>query len=251
MVCNGHTGNAEASIAAGTSSKCASPQSNAGTIPDIHAALASNITKKCGLTSYNINWTPGSPPASPRMITVVKNGVTYYHVCGNVTANGTGALIGDTTTDSVLVIENGSFTLNRNANITLERTALIMTGTQASSSHRIEFPQGKGHSASLTVNPPTSAGNPFRGVAIYQDPAETTNVDMTWGPGATLKADGVIYFPNAKLTMSGIAQSHNAQCSKLVVSELTSNGAVDFRQTDEGCSSIGLKQYKEIPRLLF
>ncbi len=73
---------------------------------------------------------------------------------------------------------------------------------------------------------------------------------MSWGPGATLKADGLLYFPKASLTMSGVAQSNNAECSKLVINELTSNGAVDFKQTNSGCSNIGLKQYRAPPRLL-
>lgn len=251
MVCNGHTGNSDASIAAGNSSKCNAPESNAGTVPDIHAALAANIEKQCGLTSYNINWSPGSPPASPRMITRVKNGVTYRHVCGNVTVSGSGVLSGDSANDSILVIENGSLTIARNADITLERTTLVFTGALASASHAIEFPQGNGHSASLTVSPSQDASNPWQGVAIYQDPSMTTNVNMSWGPGATLKADGLLYFPNASLTMSGVAQSHNAECSKLVINELTSNGGVDFKQTDSGCDNIGLKQYKAPPRLLF
>lgn len=250
MKCNGGTGSADASIASGNATNCNLPQSNAPKVPDIHAALASNITKECGLASYNINWTPGSPPSSPQMITRTHGDVTYYHVCGNVTAKNAGTLVGSSTGDSVLIIENGSLTLDRNADITLERTALVFSGTSTSASHELRFPQGNGHSASLTVSPAQAATNPWQGVAIYQDTAFTTNVNMTWGPGATLKADGLLYFPNASLTMSGVAQSHNAECSKLVINELTANGAVNFRQTDSGCGGIGLKQYKSSPRLL-
>lgn len=250
MKCNGHNGNAEGAIAAGNSTNCSNPQSNAPVVPDIHAALATNIRKECGLTSYNISWTAGTPPSSPQMITQVHGDVTYYHVCGNVTAKSVGTLIGSTTADSVLIIENGSLTLDRNASITLERTTLVFSGTASGASHQINFPQGKGHAASLTVTPGTASGNPWQGVAIYQDPAITTNVNMSWGPGATLNADGLLYFPNASLTLSGVAQSQSGDCSKLVVNELTSNGAVGLRQTDAGCSSIGLKQHKSAPRLM-
>jgi len=243
MKCNGHSGNADASYAAGSvGNKCANPYPNSPTVTDIHAALASNISRQCGLTSNTLSWPVGTPPSSPNMITIVNGSVTEYHVCGTVTLSGTGTLLGNASSDSLLVIENGSLILDKNADITLTRTAIVMTGTTGT--HTIEFPNGNGKSATLRVAPGTDASNPWRGIGIYQDPALTTGIDINWGPGANLHADGVLYFGNANVTMSGNMNSGGSSCTKLITSTFTSNGAVALSQSTSACSAIGLTQYK-------
>lgn len=248
MACNGHSGNADASYAAGSAPGCANPYPGSTPIPDIHARLASNIDKRCGLTAYNLSWTVGTPPSSPQMITVVKGDVTEYHVCGTVTLKGTGTLLGNTTTDSVLVVENGDLIIQKDADITLTRTTVVLTGDTGT--HRVEFPNGNGQSATLRLTPGRDAANPWQGVGMYQDPALTTGVDISWGPGANLFADGLLYFPNSDATISGNATSNSSDCTKLVVNTITSNGAVNLKQSDSGCADIGLKQYKQPPWLL-
>lgn len=244
MKCNGHSGNADASYAVGSvSNKCANPYPSAAKVTDVHAALASNISLQCGLTSNNLTWTVGgTPPSSPNMITIMNGSVTEYHVCGNLTLKGTGTLLGTSSADSLLVIENGDLTLDKNADITLTRTTIIMSGTTGS--HKIVFPQGNGKSASLRVSPGTDNSNPWRGVGIYQDPNLTSNVDISWGPGANLYADGVLYFPNADVTISGNATSAGSNCTKLVTGTFTSNGSVALSQSNAACAAIGLKQYE-------
>jgi hypothetical protein len=59
----------------------------------------------------------------------------------------------------------------------------------------VEFPNGNGKEATLTVSPPTNSTNPWAGMSIYQDPALTTGVNADWGPGANLAANGVVYLP--------------------------------------------------------
>lgn len=249
MKCNGHSGNADASYAVGSvSNKCQNPFPNAKAIPDIHAKLASNISLQCGLTSNNVTWTVGTPPSSPQLITVVNGAVTEYHVCGNLTLKGTGVLLGNTSSDSVLVVENGDLILDKNADITLTRTAIIMSGTTGS--HKIVFPQGNGQSAKLRITPGTDSLNPWRGIGIYQDPNITSNVDISWGPGANIFADGVLYFPNADVTISGNATSNASNCTKLVVNTFTSNGSVALSQSNAGCASLGLKQFSYTSYLL-
>lgn len=249
MSCNGHTGNADASYAVGSAPGCNNPYPNSLPVQDVHAKLATNITRMCGLTSYNLNWQPGSPPSSPQMITVVDGSVTRYHVCGNLTLKGTGTILGNASSDSVLVVENGDLTIDKNADVTLQRTTIILTGS-AGLGNRIKFPQGNGQSATLKLSPGIDVSNVWQGVGIYQDPALTSNIDISWGPGANLQADGVLYFPNADFTISGNAQSYNSNCTKLVVNEFTSNGAVNLKQSLTACGSIGLKQYKITPYLM-
>jgi Flp pilus assembly protein TadG len=86
--CNGHDGNATKTIAAGTVIGCAHPKSNAGTVPDIYASLASNIIPKCGSLRTGITWVPGSTPVGAGIITVNMSAYTEHHICGDLTLSG-------------------------------------------------------------------------------------------------------------------------------------------------------------------
>jgi hypothetical protein len=248
MVCNGHTSGATRSLAVGSAGTCDHPVDNSPAIPDIYADLAGNISPQCGASNYNVNWSATSRPNASRMVTVTAGGVTRYHVCGDLTLSGTHEL-NTSGGDAVLVVENGSLTIQRDAAISMSRMAIVMTGDPARS-HTISFPQGNGQTASLSITPPTDVADPWRGIAIYQDPALTTNVDVSWGPGANLRVDGVIYFPHADFTMSGNATSNGSNCTKLVTDTLTINGVVDFQQNDAGCAAIGMRQYATKARLI-
>jgi hypothetical protein len=250
MTCNGHSGNADASYAAGTvDNKCANPYPNSPVVPDIHAALASNVSKQCGLTSNSVTWTVGGPqPSSPNMITVVNGSVTEYHICGTLTVSGTGTLLGNASADSLLVIENGDLVISNNADVTLTRAGIVLTGS--SGSHTIDYPNGNGKSATLRISTGTANGNPWRGIGIYQDPTLTSSVNVSWGPGANLYADGVLYFPNSNVTVSGNMTTAGDNCTKLVTNTFTSNGSVDLSQSTAACATVGLKQYQQTTYLM-
>lgn len=55
------------------------------------------------------------------------------------------------------------------------------------------------------------------GVAIYQDPALTSNIDVSWRPGPTLTADGLICLANSSVPMGGNGNSNNSECTNLNV----------------------------------
>jgi hypothetical protein len=244
--CNGHSSGAAVSIASGSATGCSNPRSYARALPDIYAPLASNITKQCGALSGGVTWTPGTVP--PAVRTAQVGSYTEYHVCGTLTLSGTGYLTGSSpSSDFVIVIENGGLTLSNNAVISTLRTAIVLTGSSTTASS-IDFPQGNGPSATLSVSPPTSNDNPWKGISIYQDPV-LTNVDNDWGPGATFNADGVVYLPNSNLQTQGVASSGNYRCSKIVTKTFTTKGAVslDFAQAKAGCEAISMKQWADIP----
>ena len=248
--CNGHNGGATASIAAGTASGCSNSESYARIVPDIYAPLASNITLQCGLSNSGVTWdaSVSTVPAGVRVVT--QTNYKEYHVCGNLTLSNTGTLLGNSpTADSAIIIENGSLTMADGAVVNTLRTVIVMTGTSTSAPRAINFPNGNGHNASLLLSPPLTAGNPWQGMALYQDPRQTGLVTNDWGPGATFKADGVVYLPGVDLTMRGIAASNNYQCSKIATHTFSTNGNVslNFLQTAGGCSTIGMKQAVEIP----
>ena len=243
--CNGHDGSVTKGIASGTATDCGSPYSHASTVPDIYKDLAKIITPKCGTSKVGVSWTPGVLPTSAGFISVSVGNYTEYHICGDLTLSGTGYLTGSAPgSDTVIVIENGSLNVANNASINTLKTAIVMTGDNTVGSS-INFPNGNGHSATLSLSPPTDPANPWQGVALYQDPKLTNNVNNTWGPGASFNADGLVYLGNSNVVTDGDTASSNAKCTKFVMNQFTTNGHVDlnFTQSASTCAAIGLKQW--------
>lgn len=246
--CNGHDGAATKAIAAGAAGDCTHPRSNAPVVPDIYSSLASNITTQCGGARPGVTWTPGSLPLGAGIKTVDRGSYTEYHICGNLTLSGTGDLFGtSSTSDSVIIVENGSLTITNGSSISTARTAIVMTGDNSSPAN-INFPTGNGQSATLSLSAPTASSDPWRGVALFQDPKLTNNVDDRWGPGATLNADGLVYLGNANVVTDGNTGSGNSRCSKFVMNSFITNGAVDLNldQDAGACAGLGLKQWDGI-----
>jgi hypothetical protein len=240
MKCNGHSTGAKAAIAAGSVTGCPNARSGAPVVPDIHAPLGGNITTNC-TSSPGATWVPGSLP--PMLVILTKSTHIEYHVCGNLTLSGNGLLTGNPpNTDSVIVIENGSLILDKNASISLSRVAIVFTGDNSKGSS-IQFPNGKGNGATLSLSPPTRSDNPWRGVSVYQDPKLTNQVDNDWGPGATFNVDGLVYLPNSRAKMHGNNSSNSPLCAKFVFKSFVSNGSVNLNQSPQGCAALGVKQW--------
>jgi Flp pilus assembly protein TadG len=249
MTCNGHSGGATASIAAGSVSGCNNAESNAAVVPDIYAPLASSITAQCspGSTTGAI-WDVSSSKPPAGLIAVSQTYGTEYHVCGDLTLTGTGYLPGSApTSDTIIVIENGGLIMASDAAVSTMRVTFVLTGTSTNAS-AITFPNGKGHAASLSLSPSTTAGDPWQGISLYQDPRQTTDASDDWGPGATFNADGVVYLPYANVTMHGSGASNNSKCTKIVADTFTTNGSValNFSQSN-GCTTLGVKQWTPVP----
>jgi hypothetical protein len=243
--CNGHDGNATKSIAAGTAADCSRPKSNAPVVPDFYASLAGNITTACGASRPGVTWQGGELPFGPGVITVDKGSYTEYHICGDLTLSGSGALTGNApSSDSVIIVENGSLTVSNGSSISASRTAIVMTGDNNYPSS-VNFPTGNGQSASLSLSAPTDSTDPWQGVALYQDPKLTNHVNDTWGPGATFNADGLVYLGNADVVTHGVTGSSNSKCSKFVMNSFTTDGNVNLNldQSAGACSALGLKQW--------
>lgn len=251
--CNGHDGNVTKSYGAGTAEDCGQPKSNVPVVPDIYADLAKNITPLCGSDKSGYSWTAGSSPPStgPGVKTVVNAaGITEYHICGNLNLSGdtgSGYLIGSPpSSDSIIVVENGSINMADDAVIKTLRTTIVMTGDNSVST-KVNFPMGASKNATLSLSPSTSSTNPWQGVAFFLDPKLTNhaNVDNTWGPGATFNVDGLAYFGYSNVVTDGNTASNNAKCSKFVMNAFTTNGHVDLTmsQSTAACAALGLKQW--------
>ena len=243
--CNGHDGNVTKSYASGTAVDCGIATSYAPTVPDIYAALAKNISIQCGASGPGVTWSPGILPTGAGIKTITNNGRTEYHICGNLTLSGTGFLTSSApTSDALIVIENGSLNLANNASVSIKRMAVVLTGDNTVSSS-VNFPNGNGNTAKITLSPPIDPNNPWQGVALFQDPKLTKNIDNKWGPGADFNADGLVYLGNSNVVTDGNTASSNAKCSKFVMNTFTTNGSVslDFDQSVASCAAIGLKQW--------
>jgi hypothetical protein len=249
LSCNGHSGGATASIAAGSAVGCSNPQSYAEVVSDnVYSRLTSAISTVCGGSSGGIRWDLGAGRVPAGVQVVSRDTYIEYHVCGDLTLSGTGTLLGLPVADSVIVIENGALNVANNASVSTLRTAIVMTGNTTTAS-QVNFPNGNGQSATLSLSPPLTPGNPWQGVALYQDPRQTTYVSDKWGPGATFDVDGVVYLPYADVVMSGIAASNNYKCTKIVTNTFNTNGNVNlnFSQSVDNCNRIGMKQPNSTP----
>ena len=92
----------------------------------------------------------------------------------------------------------------------------------------------------LNFNAPTSGT--WQGMAIYQDPALTTGVNISAaGNSPTWNITGMVYLPHASVTFSGaVNKSNNGHaCFGLVVDNLTVNGTGSILETGE-CPQAGL-----------
>ena len=243
MDCNGHDGNSTKSYASGAAVGCNKPTSNVPIVPDTFADLAKNITSVCGGVRPGVTWKPGVLPIGGGIKTVNRTGYTEYHICGNLTLSGSGYLTGSApATDAVIIIENGNLILEDKASITTMRTAFVLTGNNDWPA-KIQFPNGAGKQATLSLSPPTSAGNPWQAVSLYLDPKLTKDVDNKWGPGAALNADGLVYLGNSNVVTDGNTASANSKCSKFVMNNFVTNGAVKLDFAQQNCAAMGLKQW--------
>jgi Flp pilus assembly protein TadG len=245
--CHGHNLNATYGDAHKTNDGCGIDEhSNVPVVADPYSGLASNIpANTCGgsypqepakkkdppLPATNV-WAnaPGptvTVPASPLGATTI--------ICGDLQLQ-TDVTLTTASPGSVLVIVNGKLDSNGN---TLKTAAgshltIIFTGTAGSYSHILD---GGG---TFDIQAPTTGT--WKGVAVYDDPALTTGVDITYaGNSPTWAITGLVYLPHASVTFKGAVNksSNGASCFLLVVDNITIDGTGSILATG-GCAAAGL-----------
>lgn len=238
--CNGHDLGADYADAVGTVDDCGK-QRNSGVLPvsDPYSSLASNIPPNpdthCG--SYPQKPAKTNDPALPagNLWSVTKSLSGDVIVCGDL------QLTQDTTINApdgaVLIIENGQLDLDGHTLQTASGSALtiVFSGTNDSSYQHI--PTGGGN---LDIAAPTSGA--WQGVAMYQDPNLTNNVDISEaGNSPTWNITGLVYLPKSSVTFSGAVNksSNGHSCFALVVDNITINGTGSIL-AHGGCKDAGL-----------
>jgi hypothetical protein len=238
MTCNGHNLGATYGIAAGTNSGCGvTPVSNAATITDPYASKASNIpTNTCSAYSQLVKSGGNYSVAAGNRIAAGWTGSKT--VCGDAQLTADVTLSGANTT---LVVQNGRLDLNGHTIKTASGASatILFSGTNSSSySH---YPVSMAGGGAIDIAAPTTGS--WSGVAIYQDPALTTNVSFTYsGNDPTWDISGLVYFPKADITFSGAVNksSTGAACFVLVSYTVLVNGTANIFANNTGCASAGL-----------
>ena len=235
--CNGHNLNANVGSAHSTNNGCGIVQnSNVPVIMDPYSSRASYIpADNCGGTYYQEpakNKDPALP--SSNQMSGSQNW-SQKIICGDL------QLMGDTTinvANGLLVIENGQLDTNGYTLQTPSGSGLTVVFTGSNNASYQHIPTGGG---TLDIAAPSSGA--WSGIAIYQDPNLTTNVDVSYaGNSPTWELSGMVYLPHASVSFSGAVNksSHGSYCFGMVIDNITVNGTADIFAGDDQCSSSGL-----------
>jgi len=253
--CNGSNLKATMGLAHGTNNGCGIKQySNVPVVSDPYAYMASaiptDLPSRCS-NSYSqesrhgSTWTGGTTWSGSYNLSGTASLAGNTLICGdlrltgNVTINAPQASGG-----AVLYIENGlldlqGFTLSTASG---SGVTIVFTGTNTGSYQH--YPTDNGGQGTLDIEAPKTGT--FPGMAIYQDPSVTRNVDFTYaGNAPTWNLTGGVYLPNADITMSGAINksSNGAVCMVMVTKDVTVNGTGSiYAQTPDGsgCQAAGL-----------
>jgi Flp pilus assembly protein TadG len=237
--CNGHNLNANVGSAHTTNSGCGIVQnSNVPAIPDPYSGLAAHIpADSCG-GSY-----PQEPPKKRDPgLPAANQWSGSYDLSGYKVVCGDQQLTGDTTINApgnaVLVIVNGQLDSNGYTLQTASGSGLTIVFTGSNNASYQHVPTGEG---TFNITAPTSGT--WSGMAIYQDPNLTTNVDVSYaGNSPTWEISGMVYLPHASVTFSGAVNksSSGSYCFGMVVDNITINGTANIFSGDNQCASAGL-----------
>jgi Flp pilus assembly protein TadG len=252
--CNGSNLQATMGLAHGTNNGCGFIQhSNIPILADPYAYMASNIPtdlpSRCSNTysqesRHGSTWSGGTTWSGSKNLSGTASLVGNTLICGDL------RLTGDVTINApsgaVLYIENGLLDLQGYTLRTASGSSvtIVFTGTNTGSYQHYPTDNSGGSAGVLDIQAPTSG--PFHGMALYQDPALTRNVDFTYaGNNPTWNLTGGTYFPNADVTISGVVNksANGAQCFVMVAQDILINGnGAFYSQTPDGsgCKAAGL-----------
>ena len=233
MRCNGHDLNASFGDAAGINDGCGAVRNSsvATVFVDPYAGRAASLpADACGGAYPKV----GSLPVGNRW-TGARTLTTTTTICGDLQLTGDVTVSGPS--DAVLIIRNGRLAMNGFKLQTAAGSglAIVFTGTNNASHHHM--PSGNG---ALDIAAPTTGT--WAGVALYQDPALTVNVDI---PGAakdpTWAITGLIYTPKVDLSFSGSTgkASTGAKCTVIIANSISVNGTGLVLSTSQ-CGAAGL-----------
>ena len=217
--CSGGAINAKYGDAHGTNSGCGTTQTSSTAIPPDNSTkykgLAGNIPQDSCYGYYpqeQTSWNGSKWTGSNNQLwgTPSWNGGNH-EFCGDVQLTGDVTLTGSQT---AITIMNGVLDTNGHTIKTASGAAatIVFSGNKSGCGHT---PTGTG---TIDIAAPTS-GN-WQGVAIYQDPATTSGVDVNYDDCTCphWKVSGLVYLPCSNLTFTGtIEKSSNGGACVMVM----------------------------------
>lgn len=240
MTCNGHDLGASYGLAAGTNNGCGLTKvSNVPPVTDPYLGRAANIpSDTCGGAYPQLN--NSNKVASTNEISGGFSGVVKR--CGDTQLKGNVVLSG---TDTTFTVFNGRLDLNGYTISTASgaNATIIFSGSNNATykHYPIDTSNGGNTDAAISIKAPTSGA--WSGVAIYQDPALTTNVSFEYaGNKPTWNITGLVYLPKADITFSGAVNKNadGVSCFVLVAYTVLVNGTANIFANNTQCSSAGL-----------
>ena len=240
MTCNGHDLGASYGLAAGTNNGCGlSKASNVPPVTDPYLDRAANIpSDDCGGSYPQLN--NSNKVASTNEISGNFSGVVKR--CGDTQLTGNVVLSG---TDTTFTVFNGRLDLNGYtiSTATDANATIIFSGSDDPTykHYPIDSSNGSDTDAAISIKAPTSGV--WSGVAVYQDPALTTNVSFQYaGNKPTWNITGLVYLPKADVQFSGAVNKNadGASCFVLVAYTILVNGTANIFANNTQCSTAGL-----------
>ncbi|NVJ97066.1 MAG: hypothetical protein HWE25_02875 [Alphaproteobacteria bacterium] len=164
--------------------------------------------------------------------------------CGDIVFKGEGIIVEPGT----IVIEGGDIISNAGSEFSGDGVTFILTGDTADQVGGISM----NGSSTATLSAPTTDGDPYEGILVYQDPIATyrdSGGEARFNGGVDLLLDGVIYMPSADITFTGGA-SANPSCLQIWGATVTFSGDSVIGNDDTICSSMNLEVSPQIRILL-
>jgi len=235
--CVGHDLKADIGDAAGVNDGCGKKKnSHVDPLEDPFAELAENIPDISCPDGYPAAPVKKTDPKLPKENTLSGPETrTLIPICGDLELTGPYFI---TEPNTVLVVKNGSINLKGNTMLTQPGASLTIIFTGTENRTHAQIGNGKFDIAA----PPKDSDSPWKGVAMYQDPATTHGVDVSEaGNQPTWNITGLVYMPHADVTFSGAVSkaSGGKSCFALVVSTLLINGTGSILNHGE-CKEAGL-----------
>lgn len=199
------------------------PLPHSPAVPDPFAgrsfpAKPASVDKNGGLSVKKNDGPVNLAPSSP-------NGA--YRIKGDVTVHGQLNLAPGT-----YYIDGGSLTINAQAKVNGNGATIVLTGDNAAAVGTVRINGG------AEVNLKAPAGGPFQGIVFYQDRIAGTSGDNRFNGGATMRLQGVVYFPRQPVQFNGGADIPG--CTQIVARTVAFTGNSYIRNTEALCTDIGL-----------
>ncbi len=250
--CNGSDLEAAWGLAAGTNTGCGINQrSTVPVVPDPYAAMAANIPPDpCGGVYDGRSVDDGLQlTAGVKTWPIVANPDNIVKYCGDVVLPGDVTIqTPDDQTGATLVIYNGRLDVDGHKLLVDSGSGLTVVFSGDNTGSYRHYPDDSGHGGVFDISSPKGSSAPFPGMAIYQDPAVTHNVDFDFrGNNPQWFMSGGVYLPNANPRVRGdVSPATNGEdCFVLVANTVRFDGTMNlYQQTPDGsgCQLQGLDQ---------